>query len=79
MYKYYIKCPRSSQNVLVRRLLYCMIPFSYNGGMEISFEVNECELKWLKGTFSTLEKRSKKENTSLEFEVYKDGVYLEKA
>ena len=79
MYKYYIKCSRDCQKVLVRRLLYLMYPFSYDGGIEISFSVSDEQLKWLKGTFETLRKKSEKEKTVLLFEVYQDGVYMEKA
>ena len=65
--------------VLIRRLLYCQIAFDHNGGSTLHFEFPENQLKWLEGTFETLRKRSEHEHTVLEVEIYKDGIYLEKA
>ena len=79
MYTYYVRCHKTSQKVLVKRLLYCYIPFEYNGGSTFKFEVDQRQLNFLKGTFETIRKKSQKENTLLEFEVYKDGIYLEEA
>jgi len=68
--KYYVKASHNCLKALARRLIFCCEPFSYDGGLTISFTIDEDRVKWIKGTLESIRRRSESDKTVHEVEVY---------